>query len=405
MASDLQAHEEAPPMFPFVQQDPCSPCGEYAQLRDTEPVARVTLPTGHSAWLLTRHEDVRRVLADPCFSREALAAPGAPPLLPLAPGGKSIFFMDPPQHTRLRRLVAQVFAPQRVERLRPRIEQITEELLDAVAAAGPPADLLAQVAQPLSIKVLCMLLGVPVEDVAHFSAWAHVMLSFGTASPEQMVAAHGQVNGYIVDLIDSKRHQPTDDVLSDLLDARDGDDRLSEEDLLGFVYDLLGAGYQPVTAEIVHAILAILREPGRLGLLQDKPELVLTAVEELLRHSQSAGGGLGSVRLATKDVSIGGVTIRAGEPMIPSLNAANLDEAVFSNGEHVDLTRTPNPHLAFANGIHHCVGAHVGRMELQTLIAALVRRFTNLRLATPEQELAWSPVPVFRTPQTLPVEW
>jgi cytochrome P450 len=313
--------------------------------------------------------------------------------------------MDPPQHTRLRRLVSPAFAAQRVERLRPRIEQVTEELLDAVAVAGPPADLLAQVAQPLPIRVLCTLLGVPSEDVSRFSGCAHVMLSFGAASPEQMMAAHGQVNAYLVDLIDAKRHQPTDDVLSDLLDARDGDDRLGEEELLGFVYDLLGAGYQPVTAEIVHAILAILREPECLGLLLDKPELVPTAVEELLRHSQSAGGGLGSVRLATEDVAINGVTIRAGEPVIPSLNAANLDEAVFADGQRVDLTRTPNPHLAFADGIHHCVGAQVGRIELQTLLAALARHFPNLRLAIPEQELAWSPAPAFRTPQTLPVEW
>jgi cytochrome P450 len=404
MAAEVQA-PQAPRIFPFMQPNPCSPCKEYAELRDSEPVVRVTLPTGHGAWLVTRHDDVCRVLEDPRFSREALMAPDAPPLLPLPPGGKSLFFMDPPQHTRLRQLASQAFAPGRVERLRPRVEQITEELLDVLAAAGPPADLMAQVVQPLPIRVLCTLLGVPSEDVAQFSEWVHVMLSFGASPPEQMMAAVSQVNPYLTGLIASQRNDPTDTVLSDLLGARDGDDQLNDEELFGFIYDLLGAGYQPVTAEIVHVLLAVLREPERLDLLRDQPELVSTAVEELLRHSQSAGGGLGSVRLATEDVEVGGVMIRAGEPVIPSLNAANLDKAVFTDAEQVDFTRTPNPHLAFGYGIHHCVGAHIGRIELQTLLAALASRFSKLRLATPEQELVWSPLPVFRTPLLLPVEW
>jgi cytochrome P450 len=220
-----------------------------------------------------------------------------------------------------------------------------------------------------------------------------------------MMAAAGQVNAYLAGLIGSQRNEPADTVLSDLLAARDGDDRLSDEDLFGFIYDLLGAGSMPVTAEIVHVLLGALREPERMQRLRDQPALVRTAVEELLRHSQSAGGGLGSVRLATADVEIGGVLIRAGDPVIPSLNAANLDEAAFTDADKVNLARAHNPHLAFGYGIHECIGAQIGRIELQSLLAGLARRFPNVRLAAPEQELAWLPVPVFRTPLVLPVVW
>jgi len=250
-----------------------------------------------------------------------------------------------------------------------------------------------------------MILGVPSNDVAQFSESVTVMLSFGASPPEQMMAAAGQVNAYLAGLIGSQRSAPANTVLSDLIGAGDGDDHLTDEDLFGFVYDLLGAGSMPVTAEVVHVLLGALREPERLQLLRDQPELVPTAVEELLRHSQSAGGGLGSVRLATEDVEIDGVLIRAGDPVIPSLNAANLDEAAFTDADKVDLARAHNPHLAFGYGIHECIGAQIGRIELQSLLAGLARRFPNLRLATPESELAWVPVPVFRTPFVLPVTW
>ena len=405
MVTEVPAQEVAPRTFPFVRANPCLPCSEYAELRATEPVARITLPTGHSAWLVTRHDYVARVLADPRFSRGALMAADAPRLLPLPPGGKSLFFMDPPEHSRVRQLLAHAFQPRSVERLRPNVQDITEELLDSLAAAGQPGDLLAHVAQPLTLRVLSAMLGVASEDVAEFGAWVHDMLSFDTSTPDQMMAAAGQLNAYLTASIESQRADLRDSLLGDLVSAHDGDDRLSDEELFGVIHDLLGAGYKPMTAEIVHVVLAVLREPERLPLLHDQPELVPTAAEELLRHSQSAGGGLGSVRLATEDVEIGGVMIRAGEPVIPSLNAANLDETVFTDVGCVEFTRAPNPHLAFGNGIHHCLGAHIGRIELQSLLAALARRFPKLRLAIPEDELAWSPMPVFRTPVVLPVTW
>lgn len=393
------------PMFPFMHPDPCTPPPEYAELRQAEPVTRVALPSGDIAWLVTSHTDVRAVLADSRFSREALAAPDAPPILPVPQSRESIFFIDPPKQTRLRRLVAPTFSPERVERFRPRIEQIVQDLLDSMAAAGPPADLITCMAKPLPILVLCMLLGVPRNDIATFREWTDQMFVFDAHSPDEAMAAYRRIDGYIADMVKSKRTRPTDDLLTDLINARENDDRLSEDELIAFVHDLLGAGNYPVAAEIVHGVLAVLREPEQFYLLQSQPELVVAAVEELMRQSQSAGGGLGSVRLATKDVQLGNVTIRAGEVVVPSLNAANLDEAVFVDPQRLHLSRRQNPHLAFGDGIHHCLGIWIGRVVLQTAFATVVRRFPKLRLAQPESELVWSPGLAFRTPDVVLVEW
>jgi cytochrome P450 len=313
--------------------------------------------------------------------------------------------MDPPEQTRLRRLVAPAFTLERTQRLGPRIERVTEALLESMAAAGPPADLLARLAKPLPIIALLALLGVAQEDLDSMRASIEVMTSFGAEPPEAMMAARQGVDRHLAELIERRLAQPADDLLTDMVHVRDGDDRLGEGELIAFVHDLLGAGTQPVTAEIVHAVLAALRQPHRFRALHDDPALVPVAVEELLRYSQSADGGLGSLRLATDDVELGHVIVRAGEAVIASINAANFDETVFADPEALDVGRTPNPHLAFGDGIHHCVGIHIGRAELQAALAGLARRFPKLRLTIPENELAWNAGIAFRTPKALFVEW
>ncbi|MFI9256698.1 cytochrome P450 [Streptomyces sioyaensis] len=390
--------------FPFIQADPLDPPERYAALLRDEPVAQVALPTGDLVWLVSRHEDVRRVLADQRFSRQAITAPGAPRLLPLAEGSKSIFVMDPPEHSRLRRLVSGAFSPARIRALGTEVRALADDLVAAMRRSGPPADLVAGLAQPLPITVICRLLGVPYEDVDQFRAWTDVMLSYDRGRREEVVAARGALSGYLTRLIDAKRAAPTDDVLMDLINAADDGDRLDDEELLAFGYTLLGAGYHATTSGLVHAVLTLLRRPVDLERLRKEPELLPVAVEELLRRSQ-AGGGLGALRIALEDVELHGVRIAAGDAVLPLINAANQDSEVFPDPAELRLDRAPNPHLSFGHGIHHCLGAQLGRMELELGIGALLRELPGLRLAVPEGELEWSSGLAFSRPRTVPLAW
>ncbi|MEV0625229.1 cytochrome P450 [Nonomuraea wenchangensis] len=397
--------DDAARSFPFTPADPLEPPQEYAELRRDEPVARVRLPSGDLAWLVSRYESVRQVLADDArFSREAITAPGAPRVLPIAEGSKSIFVMDPPEHTRLRRLVSKAFTARRVEALRPRIQQITDDLLGAMVKSGPPADLMSGLAQPLPITVICELLGVPYADVGRFRQWTDLMLSFDRAMQDQVRQARERLNDYLTALIEAKRSEPADDVLTVLIEARDEGDRLSQEELLAFGYTLLGAGYHATTASIAHAVLTLLREEDELRLLRSGDRPPLAAVDELLRRSQ-AGGGIGALRIATEDVRLDGVLIRAGEAVLPMINSANRDETVFADADGLRLDRRPNPHLSFGHGIHHCLGAQLGRLELEIALGSLLRDLPGLRLAVPESGLRWNRGTAFSRPAELPLTW
>ncbi|WP_410663294.1 cytochrome P450 [Amycolatopsis sp. lyj-84] len=395
---------EPAPSFPFRAADPVLPPAEYRKLRAERPVCRVTLPTGDLAWLLLRHEDVRNVLADARFSREAITAPGAPRILPIARGSRSIFVMDPPEHSRLRKLVSRAFSPRRIEALRPRIEDLTNGFLDTMADSGPPADLVASLAQPLPITVICEMLGVPLADVGQFRAWTDIMLGFTPDRQAEVLAAKDNLSDYLSELIKEKRRHPTEDLLMVLISAQDEGDRLSEEELVAFGYTLLGAGYHATTASIVHSLLTLLRNPARLDELRRDPALLPGAVEELLRLSQ-AGGGIGALRIATEDVRIGDVVIQAGEAVLPSINAANRDDSVFPDPDEVRLSRPRNPHVAFGHGIHHCLGAQLGRIELEVTLGSLLERFPDVRLAVTEDELGWSKGLAFSRPDELPLAW
>jgi cytochrome P450 len=390
--------------FPILSADPLELAPEYSLLGAEEPVVKVTLPSGDPAWLVVRHDLVRMVLADQRFSREAITAPGAPRLLPIAQGSKSIFVMDPPEHNRLRRLVSSVFSPRRIDTLRSSVEHLTNRLVDAMAEAGPPADLIAGLAQPLPITVICEMLGVPYADVGRFREWTDIMLSWDRGRHDEVLAARDQLNGYLTELVEAKRRKPTEDLLMVLINANEDGDRLTDEELLAFGYTLLGAGYHATTAGIAHGVLTLLRYPDQLARLRTEPALVTTAVEELLRRSQ-AGGGIGALRIATEDVELGGVVIGAGDAVLPFINAANRDPRVFEDPDGLVLDRSPNPHLAFGHGIHHCLGAQLGRMELEVAISALLCRFPGLRLATGDDDLTWNRGLAFSRPSELPISW
>lgn len=396
--------ENPPRTFPLPAPDPLEPAPEYAKLRESEPVAPLTLPTGHRAWVITRHEHVRQVMADPRFSKAALTSPDAPRLLPVAKGSKSIFTMDPPEHTRLRKLVTKAFTARHMEKLRPRVQEITDQLLDAMAADDQPADLIAHLAQPLPITVICELLGVPLADQDRFRVWSDVMLSVSAHSSDAVMEARIGLNGYLTELIATKQAAPADDLLTHLIEAREEDDRLSEEELLAFGHTLLVAGYHATTGEVVGALITLLRKPDLWQQLLADPSLVPSAVEELLRYSV-AGGGAGAMRIATEDMELGGATIRKGDAVLPAITSANRDAAVFDSPDEVDLGRETNPHLTFGHGLHHCLGAQLGRIELQVALASLVERFPGLHLAVPADELEWVTGMAFRRPLALPVAW
>ncbi|MBB4895201.1 nocardicin N-oxygenase [Streptomyces olivoverticillatus] len=393
--------EEAPP-FPFPTDRPWEPAREFAALRALDGIRRVRLPTGDRAWLVTRYEDNRRVLSDPRFSRAAAARAGAPRARRAPLEARSLTTMDPPEHTRLRRVAMRAFTTRRVQALRPGIQRTTDRLLDGLAAAGPGADLVAGLARPLPVAVICQLLGVPAGDHERFGAWTRVYLSVDGRSAEEIEAAAASLKGYLAGLIAEKRRRPTDDLLADLACAPE-EERLDEEELLTFGVTLLVAGVETVAHEISGSVLALLRHRDQWELLQ-KPGVLEKAVEELIRYTPAAVSG-GTVRIALEDVELGGVLVRAGEAVLPAVISADRDAAVFDGPDRLDVTRDPNPHIGFGHGPHRCLGAQLARAELGIAVGSLAARFPGLRPAVDVEELEWDLRTMQRGPRALPVVW
>ncbi|WBB77825.1 cytochrome P450 [Micromonospora sp. WMMD882] len=390
--------------YPFSIPDRLELDPRLAELRRDEPLVRVRLPYGEPAWLATRHADVRTVLGDPRFSRAAAAGRDEPRNVP-DQRETGILGMDPPEHTRLRRVVARAFTARRVEELRPGTRRIADELVDGMLAAGAPADLVAHLATPLPIRVICDLLGVPVADQDDFHAWSEAIVSTTSLRPDQVREYLDNLRAYMAGLVAQRRSAPTDDLIGAMVRVRDTDaERLSEDELVGLAAGLLAAGHETTVNQIPNLVYVLLTEPEQWARLRAEPELVPNAVEELLRFVP-LGTTAGFPRYATEDVELGGVLVRAGEPVLVSIPSANRDERVFVEPDRVDLARQVNPHLAFGHGVHHCVGAQLARMELQVVLSALLDRTPELRLAVPESELTWKTGLLVRGLTSLPVSW
>ncbi|MFD0373369.1 cytochrome P450 [Streptomyces sp. NPDC059071] len=397
--------DEAPPAFPFPAPDTFEPPEEFRRLRERAPVARVTLPTGDRAWLLTRYADVRAALVDPRLSRAAAEAPEAPRMGNTTPGPKTILGMDAPDHSRLRRLVMQAFTARRVEALRPRIEELAEEQIRLVLVAPRPVDLMSCYALSLPIKVIFELLGVPYDHVDRLHAWSEVIFSLGGHSVEEVKEARGSIIGYLRELIEQRREEPADDLLSVLVHARDEGQQLSEEELLDFAMIIMTVGHQSTANSLGTALFTLLHHPDQLELLRKKPELIPGAVEELLRFNPFVFTGT-QLRVATEDLTIGDTAIRKGEAVIASLGSANHDEDVFADADRFDVERAPNVHLSFGYGIHHCLGAQLARLEMQIALRTLIERVPDtLRLAVPSDWLTWKTGLTARALVNLPVTW
>ncbi|MCX0269249.1 cytochrome P450 [Nocardia zapadnayensis] len=377
----------------------------FTKLRREEPVCRVELPYGGEGWLVTRYEDVKLVLADPRFSRAATVGredlPRATPA-PVRPD--SLLSMDPPEHSRLRKLVAKAFTGRRVAELRPRTREIVDEKLTALEQAGAPADLVAGFALPLPVTVICEMLGVPPRDQHRFRDFSDAILSTTAYTREQIERARDSLETYLAEVVAERRQRPTDDLLGALVAARDEEDRLSERELVNLGVGLLIAGHETTANQIANFTYVLLTQREYWELLRAEPELIPGAVEELLRYVQ-LGAGAGQPRVATEDVVLSGVTVRAGDSVFVNTQAANRDENVFDDPESLDLTRQRNPHVAFGYGAHHCLGAQLARVELQVALEALLERFPSLRLSLPLDEIPWKSGLLVRGPKQLLVEW
>lgn len=391
------------PVFPFGHPQGPDIVPEYARLRRECPVPRVRLATGGEAFLITRHGDARRVYADPVFSRAACLAPEVPVLLAGSKIPGVMLNMDMPEHTRLRKLVVQAFTTGAVARMRPRIEEIATELLDAMVAAGPPADFVSSFGVPFPARVICEILGVPGEDVDRVVDWLRHILSITRSTPEETATAFRELTEYCAALIAEKRIHPAQDLITGLIQARDGGDRLSEQELVQLVWLHLGAGFETTANMLPNAMLTLSRHPDQWAVLRDKPELVPTAVEELVRYVAVAQAGF--ERVATTDVRLSGVPVPAGSVVLPVLNSVNFDADVFEEPERFDVTRTRNPHLGFGHGPHRCVGAPLGLMELEVALLALLERMPGLHPSVPESELEWKRGMAVRALVRLPVTW
>ncbi|MFL6129493.1 MAG: cytochrome P450 [Mycobacteriales bacterium] len=395
--------ESALPIFPFDTPPELDAEPEYAVLRREDPVPKVRLAPGGEAYLASRYEDVKRVLTDPVFSRAATCEPGVATLRPARRNPYMMLSLDPPGHTRVRRLVARAFTPRSVDLLRPRVEQIVDELIDAMVAQPRPVDFVAAFAAPLPALVISEMLGAPVADVAMLRSWLDFALSITAHPPEEVRAAGEQLFGYLERLIVAKRAAPADDLLTRMIQACDHEDRLSEPELVNNAYILISGGYETTAGLLANSVLTLHRHPDQLAMLRAEPDLIPDAVEELLRYVRIAKAIL--ERVATRDVQLSGVTVPAGATVIPLQYSADRDEALTEDPDRFDITRRPTPHLALGAGIHFCLGAPLARLELRAAFEGLLRRLPDLRPAVDTSEIEWKRGMLTRGPVALPVTW
>ncbi|GGF34970.1 cytochrome P450 [Williamsia phyllosphaerae] len=385
--------------YPFNRPDNLELAGEYAAIRQGPGLARVRLPFGEIGWLATRYADARTVLADPRFSRAESVTHDEPRMREGRQTG-GILSVDPPDHTRLRVLVAKAFTVKRIEALRPTVKQLCQKLIDDAVADGAPTDIVDRFALPLPVQVICELLGVPTSDRPRFRAWSDAALSTTSMTADEYQASREEFRDYMRGLLAIKRETPTDDLMTALVAARDEGDKLTELELIDLCNGILVAGHETTASQIPNFVLYLLGREGSWRRLHDEPDLIPAAVEELMRLVPLGLGG-GQARYATEDVVLGDVTVRAGEPVLVAIAAANRDPEVFDDPETFDLERGRTPHIGFGHGAHHCLGAALARLELQEALLALTRNFPDLAVT----EVDWKTEMVVRGPKKMMITW
>lgn len=402
----------------FSWQFAADPYPTYARLREHSPVHWTQLPSGVHAWLVTRYADARQVLADGRLSKspdvymtsksEELAHTKGKVGIP---GERSADLMthllniDPPDHTRLRRLVSKAFTPRRVAAFAPRVQELTGRLIDGFAARGH-ADLIHEFAFPLPIYAICDLLGVPAEDQDDFRDWAGMMIRHGGGPRGGVARAVKRMRAYLLELIHRRRGDLGDDLISGLIRAGDHGEHLTENEAAAMAFILLFAGFETTVNLIGNGTYALLRHPGQRQRLQHAlaggdTGLLATGVEELLRYDGPVE--MATWRFATQPLTIGGQAVATGDPVLVVLAAADRDPARFDTPDSLDLGRRDNQHLGYGHGIHYCLGAPLARLEGQTALATLLTRLPDLRLDAEPDELRWRGGLIMRGLRALPV--
>lgn len=389
--------------LPTQRTCPFDPPPELDRLREEQPMARLAFPDGKVGWLMTRHQDVRALLADDRFSADRFVA--SSPIRRIVFRREdsigSFINMDPPEHTAYRQMLTRYFTVRRMRELAPRIEQIVTDHLDEMERTGPPVDLVRAFALPIPSLVICELLGVPPEDRPEFQRWSAVILRIDV-SQEEVRAAQNGLRAYMRDLVRAKRENPDGALLSQLIKA-EGPLQLTEEELTGIGRLLLVAGHETTANMLALGTYTLLSHADQLRALREHPESIDRAVEELLRYLTIVH--FSTVRVAREDVEVAGQTVRAGETVFASLAAANRDPEQFTHPDELDLSREFSQHVAFGHGIHQCLGQQLARVEMRIAFPALFDRFPTLRLAVPPEQVPMRDNMFIYGVHELPVTW
>jgi cytochrome P450 len=384
------------------------PYALYARLRTESPVARARTPVGLPVWVVTRFDDARRALNDPRLAKDAGGFARVLDRHPVPPDRRTVFAQelgrhmlssDPPDHTRLRKLVSRAFTMRAIAGMRPRIEEIAAGLADRMAAGPAEVDLLDAFAFPLPMSVICDLLGVPDAERRTFRTWSNTLLSSDGAAADRTAAGTAMAQ-YLGALVAEKRATPADDMLSAIVAASEDADRLSADETVSMAFLLLVAGHETTVNLIGNGVLALLRHPDRLRELRADPDLTPRAVEEFLRFDGPVN--LATFRHTTEAVDVGGVTIPPGEVVLVALASADRDPDHYPAADDLDLHRDAG-HLAFGYGLHHCLGAPLARLEGDVAFRTLLARFPDLALAVGPDDLSWRSSMLMRGLTRLPV--
>ncbi|MET8116965.1 cytochrome P450 [Streptomyces prasinus] len=387
-----------PVRFPTERTCPFSPPPELTELRDEHPVHRLAYPDGAVGWLVTGHAAARAVLSDPRFSargehRRAAVGGGTPE--PARPG--VFIFMDPPEHTRFRKLFTGEFTVRRTRRIEPEVEKITAGRIAAMREMGPPLDLVREFALPIPSLVICELLGVPYEDHEFFQRHSEIMLDHERAMDEA-VESYTLMAEFLSELVRRKRGKPQDDLLSRVA-ASD----LTDIEAAGSAMLMLAAGHETTAKMLGLGTYLLLSNPDQLEMLRNRPELINGAVEEMMRYLSIVQFGV--VRGATEDVELEGRLIREGEAVTVALSAANRDPGLFPDPDVLDLSRDAGRHLGFGYGVHQCVGQQLARVEMRVAFRQLISAFPGLRLDVAPGEIETTRLASMYGVRRLPVSW
>ncbi|MFE6923456.1 cytochrome P450 [Nocardia sp. NPDC057663] len=402
--SDVDALDAVPAVEPGTAGPPCA----YARLRIEKPVVRTRLPNGETGWLLSRYADVRAAFADPRLERPLLSAWPArdgetapPPCLP------TFLEMTGEHHERVRRAVLPLFGRRRLEFMEPRIRAMAMELIDTMVAGAVDgtADLVASYVEPLPLRVLCETTGLPHEDRDIYLPHTLTLLGASGVPMAEVLAALYALQDYATALISRKEQEgPGEDYVRLLLArSRSPDSDLTRDDVVSFVVTMLMAGYKTTMQHTGNALLALLTHPDALRRLRAEPSGIGTAVEELLRYVPLMNAI--NILVAKEDFTLHGRHIRAGDAVVPVPASANRDPRAFAEPDRLDLTRSPNAHVAFGHGPHACTGGHLTRLQLATAIQVLLERLPGIELAVPVDSIPWDESTPLRAPAQLPVRW